>query len=123
MDLEFRVCRGASARKLLVHEAKSLGAATILAGTSKSPYIIRSSVSVAIYCARKLPKCVSVLAVDNGKVVFRREATNQGNAPSFLHLFFPVPNSSFVSKGSIVFSIQFCPRDISFKFRNGNMRG
>ncbi|XP_061374823.1 protein kinase STUNTED-like [Gastrolobium bilobum] len=75
VDLRLKVCRGASVRKLLVQEAKSFGVATVILGTSKSHHPIRSSTSVAKYCAKKLPKCISVFAVDNGKTAFHREAT------------------------------------------------
>lgn len=93
VDLKFEVRRGASARKLLVKEAKSFGAATLLAGTSSAHYTIRSSASVVKYCARKLPKCISVFAVDNGKVVFHRDATNQGIRPHVSAFLFRVLNS------------------------------
>lgn len=95
VDLRLKVCRGASVRKLLVEEAKSFGVSTVILGTSKSHHTIRSSAWVAKYCAKKLPKCVSVFAVDNGKVAFHREASricsNQGFAshlPFLLILFF-----------------------------------
>ncbi|KAF7834129.1 putative receptor-like serine/threonine-protein kinase [Senna tora] len=76
IDLKFKVRIGAPARKLLVQEAKSLGASTVLAGTSNARFTIRSSASVIEYCARKLPKCISVFAVDKGKIVFQRDAIN-----------------------------------------------
>lgn len=79
------MCRGDSVRKLLVQEAKAFGVSTVILGTSKSHHAIRSSAWVAKYCAKKLPKCVSVFAVDNGKVAFHREATDQGFA---FHTFF-----------------------------------
>lgn len=61
--------------KILVREAKSYAACKVIVGTSQIPHTIRSSVSVAKYCAKKLPKSFWVLAVDNGKIVFQREAT------------------------------------------------
>ncbi|KAE9602764.1 putative protein kinase RLK-Pelle-RLCK-VI family [Lupinus albus] len=75
VGLELKVCRGASVRKLVVQEAKSLDIVTVILGTSKTSHPIKSSSSVAKYCAKKLPKCISVFAVGNGKVAFRREAT------------------------------------------------
>ena len=69
------MCRGTSVKKILVREAKSFGAAKVIVGASKTHHTIRSSVSVAKYCARKLSKCFGVFAVYNGKVVFEREAT------------------------------------------------
>ncbi|KAI4317077.1 hypothetical protein L6164_024986 [Bauhinia variegata] len=74
VDLKLKVCRGASVQKLLVQQAKSCGATTVIVGTSKTHHAIRSTASVAKYCARKLPKYFSVLAVDNSKVAFHREA-------------------------------------------------
>jgi len=80
VDLKLKVCRGDSVRKLLVQEVKALGVSTVILGTSKSHHTIRSSAWVAKYCAKKLHKCVSVFAVDNGKIAFQREATAQGFA-------------------------------------------
>lgn len=77
VNLKFEVRRGSSVRKLLVEEAKLFGATTsLLVGTSSANYTFRSSASVVNYCARKLPKCISVFAVDNGKIIFHREANN-----------------------------------------------
>ena len=74
--MKLKVSRGPSVRKLLVQEAKSFGAATVIVGITKTHHTIRSSASLAKYCARKLPKRISVFAVDNGKIAFHREATN-----------------------------------------------
>ncbi|XP_021887412.1 LOW QUALITY PROTEIN: probable receptor-like serine/threonine-protein kinase At5g57670 [Carica papaya] len=75
VDLKLKVCRGTSVKKILVREAKASDAATIVVGTSRTRHRIRSSTSVAKFCARKLPKQFSIFAVDNGKIVFQREAT------------------------------------------------
>ncbi|KAF2284465.1 hypothetical protein GH714_022056 [Hevea brasiliensis] len=75
VDLKLKVCRGSSARKILVREAKSSGAGKVIVGTSKTRHKIRSSTSIAKYCARNLSKSFSVYAVSNGKIVFQREAT------------------------------------------------
>ncbi|KAJ8769127.1 hypothetical protein K2173_000902 [Erythroxylum novogranatense] len=75
VDLKLKVCRGFSVRKILVREAKSSNANKVVVGTSKSPHRIRSSTSVAKYCARKLSKSLSIYAVSNGKFVYTREAT------------------------------------------------
>lgn len=74
VDLKLKVCRGSSPKKILVREAKSYEAAKLILGTTKTHLPILSPVSVAKYCARKLPKCFSVYAVENGKVLFQREA-------------------------------------------------
>ncbi|KAK6259171.1 hypothetical protein SCA6_013645, partial [Theobroma cacao] len=76
LDLKLKVCRGSSAKKILVREAKSYEAAKLILGTSKTHHPIRSSASVAKYCARKLPKCFWVYAVGNGKIVFQRDASH-----------------------------------------------
>ncbi|KAJ0041163.1 hypothetical protein Pint_27410 [Pistacia integerrima] len=73
VDLKLKVCRGTSVKKILVREAKSYGAAKLIVGTSKTHHPIRSSASVAKYCARKLSKSFWVFAVDNGKILFQRE--------------------------------------------------
>uniref|UniRef100_A0A7N0TVL5 Protein kinase domain-containing protein n=1 Tax=Kalanchoe fedtschenkoi TaxID=63787 RepID=A0A7N0TVL5_KALFE len=75
VDLKLKVCRGDSVKKLLVKEAKAYAASKLILGISRTPHTIRSSVSVAKYCARKLAPFCWVLAVDNGKIVFMREAT------------------------------------------------
>ncbi|GAB2287226.1 hypothetical protein Dimus_021608 [Dionaea muscipula] len=76
VDLKLKVSRGSCVRKVLVREAKRHQSATVITGTSKSRHLIfRSPASVAKYCARKLSHDFSVFAVDNGKTVFRREAT------------------------------------------------
>ncbi|TKY73808.1 Proline-rich receptor protein kinase PERK9 [Spatholobus suberectus] len=74
VGLRLKMCRGGSVRKVLVQEANAFGVSTVILGTSKSHHTIRSSAWVAKYCAKKLPKCVSVFAVDNGKIAFHREA-------------------------------------------------
>ncbi|PSS00119.1 Receptor-like serine/threonine-protein kinase [Actinidia chinensis var. chinensis] len=79
VDLKLKVCRGSSIRKILVREAKSYFATEVILGTAQSHHTIRSSASVAKYCAKKLPKDCSILAVDNGKVVFQREASPMTN--------------------------------------------
>uniref|UniRef100_A0A0A0KIT6 Protein kinase domain-containing protein n=1 Tax=Cucumis sativus TaxID=3659 RepID=A0A0A0KIT6_CUCSA len=73
VDLKLKICRGESARKILVREAKSYRATNLIVGTARKHHKIRSSTSVAKYCAKKLPKDFWVLAVHNGKVIFERE--------------------------------------------------
>ncbi|XP_038712574.1 serine/threonine-protein kinase PBS1-like isoform X2 [Tripterygium wilfordii] len=74
VELKLKVCRGSKVKKMLVREAKASGAAKVVVGISKIPHTIRSSISVAKYCARKLSSNVSVFAFDSSKVVFQREA-------------------------------------------------
>lgn len=80
VDLKLKICRGTSIRKIIVREANAYLATDVIVGTAN--HTIRSSASVAKYCARKLPKDCSVLAVNNGKVVFQREASLASYASS-----------------------------------------
>lgn len=73
VDLKLKVCRGNPIRKILAREAQALNADVVIVGTSKTHHRIRSSVAVAKYCAWKLPKSFSVFAIDNGKIVFKRD--------------------------------------------------
>ncbi|XP_022772340.1 probable receptor-like serine/threonine-protein kinase At5g57670 isoform X2 [Durio zibethinus] len=75
VDLKLKICGGSSIRKILVREAKSYSATKLIVGTTAKFHTIRSTTSVAKYCAKKLTKNCSVLAVNNGKVVFQREGS------------------------------------------------
>ncbi|XP_038990638.1 probable receptor-like serine/threonine-protein kinase At5g57670 [Hibiscus syriacus] len=85
VDLKHKICRGTSISKILVREAKSYSATKLIVGTAAKTHKIRSSTSVAKYCAKKLAKKCSILAVNNGKVVFHKEGSpgttfgSQGN--------------------------------------------
>ncbi|CAO2834237.1 unnamed protein product [Amaranthus hypochondriacus] len=74
VDLKLKICRGSSARKIIVREANLCNASKVIVGTAAKHHTVRSSTSVAKFCAKKLPKDCSVLAVRNGKIVFQREA-------------------------------------------------
>ncbi|KAK1407677.1 hypothetical protein QVD17_39299 [Tagetes erecta] len=74
VDLKLKICRGTSIRKILVREAKSYGANEIIVGTSRTNHSTRSSSSLAKYCAKKLSKSCSIIAVNNGKIVFHRQS-------------------------------------------------
>lgn len=74
VDLKLKICRGASIRKILVREAKSYGANEIIVGTSRISHTVKSSSSLAKYCAKKLSKSCSVIAVNSGKIVFHRQS-------------------------------------------------
>ena len=78
VDLKLKFLRGKSARKVLVQEVKSCGATSLIVGSSKRHHTIRSSASLAKYCARSLAKDVSVFAVKSGKIMFRRVPSNNG---------------------------------------------
>ncbi|CAH1443131.1 unnamed protein product [Lactuca virosa] len=74
VDLKLKICRGTSIRKILVREAKSYGANEVIVGTARTHHAIKSSSSVAKYCARKLSKNCAIIAVNNGKIVFHRDS-------------------------------------------------
>lgn len=76
VDLKLKICRGVSVKKILVREAKSYFATEVILGTSQAHHTIRSNASVAKYCAKKLPKDCSVLAVNNGKIAYHRESSS-----------------------------------------------
>lgn len=76
VDLKLKVCRGTSIKKILVREAKSYSATKLIVGTARSHRKIRSSTTVAKYCAKKLSMDCGVLAVNNGKVVFKRDGSS-----------------------------------------------
>ncbi|KAL6570061.1 hypothetical protein OROMI_014575 [Orobanche minor] len=74
VDLELKICKGYHLRKILLRETESCGALSLILGTSGVRHKIRSRISVAKYCANNLQKNISVICVDNGKIVFRRES-------------------------------------------------
>ncbi|KAL8110322.1 hypothetical protein AgCh_026158 [Apium graveolens] len=79
VDLKLKICRGSSVRKILVREAKAYFATEVIVGTAQNHHSLRSSVSVAKYCAKKLSKNCSVLAVNNGKIAFHKETSSRSN--------------------------------------------
>ncbi|KAK4414520.1 Proline-rich receptor-like protein kinase PERK9 [Sesamum alatum] len=78
VDLKLKVCKGSPIRKILTQEAKSCGATSLILGASGVHHKIRSRISVAKYCAKNLQKNVSVMCVDNGKILFQRESNASG---------------------------------------------
>ncbi|RDX88967.1 Receptor-like cytosolic serine/threonine-protein kinase RBK2, partial [Mucuna pruriens] len=75
VDLKLKICRGSSVRRILVREADAYSATHIIVGIPQGLHRIRPCISVARYCAKKLPKDCWVLAVNNGKVVFKRDGS------------------------------------------------
>ncbi|KAL4294917.1 hypothetical protein HN51_045762 [Arachis hypogaea] len=109
IDLKLKVCRGSSTKKVLVQEATSFGVETVILGTSATQHTIRSSVSVAKYCAKKLPKCVSVFAIDkNCKIAFSREASRAHCDQEKLHEDPLLLLKSLVAYGSNLKSCESC---------------
>ncbi|CAA0809974.1 Protein kinase protein with adenine nucleotide alpha hydrolases-like domain [Striga hermonthica] len=76
VDLKLKICRGSSVPKILVREAKAYNASEVIVGTAHTHHKIRTSASVAKHCSKKLPKDCSILAVNNGKIVFHRESSS-----------------------------------------------
>lgn len=72
MDLKLKICRGSSVKKILVREANVYCATHVIVGSVHGFHRIRTSSSVAKYCAGKIGHDCCVLAVNNGKVVFKR---------------------------------------------------
>ncbi|CAN6301594.1 unnamed protein product [Urochloa humidicola] len=68
-----RVTQGSSIQKELVKEAKLCAAMVVVLGANKK-YSFGGSTCLAKYCAKKLPPTTSVVAIQNGKPVFVREA-------------------------------------------------
>ncbi|KEH40498.1 putative protein kinase RLK-Pelle-RLCK-VI family [Medicago truncatula] len=73
VDLKLKICRGSSVRRILVREANEYCATHVIVG--KSQGLIRPTISLPRYCAKKLSKDCWVFAVDNGKVVFKRDGS------------------------------------------------
>ncbi|CAA0831697.1 Protein kinase protein with adenine nucleotide alpha hydrolases-like domain, partial [Striga hermonthica] len=77
VDLKLKICRGSPVTKILVREAKAYTASELIVGTAQTHHTVRSSASIAKHCAKKLPKdYCSILAVNNGKIVFCRESSS-----------------------------------------------
>ncbi|XP_066335109.1 protein kinase STUNTED-like isoform X1 [Miscanthus floridulus] len=75
INLELKVCGGSSIRKTLVREAAACGAAHLILGVANNSRSFGSSfTSVAKYCSKRVPASCSVLAVNNGKVVYHKDA-------------------------------------------------
>lgn len=78
INLELKVCGGSSIRKTLVKETASCGAAHLILGVAKNSRSFgSSSTSVAKYCAKRVPTSCSVLAVNNGKIIYQRAAAHE----------------------------------------------
>ncbi|CAL4913499.1 unnamed protein product [Urochloa decumbens] len=68
-----RVTPGSSIQKELVKEAKLCAAMVVVLGANKK-YSFGGPTCLAKYCAKKLPPTTTVVAIQNGKPVFVREA-------------------------------------------------
>ncbi|KAK2453353.1 kinase with adenine nucleotide alpha hydrolase domain-containing protein [Trifolium repens] len=79
VDLKLKICRGSSVRKILVREANEYCASHVIVGKPQGLGKIRPSISIHKYCAKKLSKDCWVFAVDNGKVVFKRDGSPENH--------------------------------------------
>ncbi|KAF8406612.1 hypothetical protein HHK36_008702 [Tetracentron sinense] len=76
VDLVGQILQGRSVRKVLVREAKCCAAKAVVVGITRLN-ALGCWVSVAKYCARRLPPTTEVLSVHNGKVLFERGSTKK----------------------------------------------
>ncbi|XVE67159.1 hypothetical protein DITRI_Ditri08aG0138300 [Diplodiscus trichospermus] len=76
VDLKGQICKGNSTRKVLIREARNHAAVALVVGIGKHS-ALGGWTSTARYCARRLPTTTNVLAINNGKIVFRRSNHNQ----------------------------------------------
>ncbi|KAG0497319.1 hypothetical protein HPP92_002010 [Vanilla planifolia] len=78
IDLVIKICSGFSVRRTLVRQVKMYSASHLILGEAKSCTALRSSLtSIPKYCAKWLPHECSVVAVNNGKIVFERRAVDR----------------------------------------------
>ncbi|WOK96407.1 putative receptor-like serine/threonine-protein kinase [Canna indica] len=81
IDLKLKICKGSSIRKVLVSEAKAFAASILILGVAKDSRAMgSSSISVAKFCAKKLPSDCSVVALSEGKIFFQREAADNSKS-------------------------------------------
>ncbi|GMJ00643.1 hypothetical protein like AT2G16750 [Hibiscus trionum] len=76
VDLRIQICKGRSAREVLIREAKNYAAVTLVVGIGKHG-ALGGWTTVARYCAKQLPTTINVLAINNGKIVFTRSNDNK----------------------------------------------
>ncbi|XP_022944144.1 probable serine/threonine-protein kinase PBL26 isoform X1 [Cucurbita moschata] len=71
-----QISTGSSVKKTLVRQAKSYAAGAVVLGTSK-PSNLGGWSSTIRYVVKRLPRTTDVLALNNGKIVFRRSTNDQ----------------------------------------------
>ncbi|EOX97665.1 hypothetical protein QUC31_015577 [Theobroma cacao] len=76
VDLKGQIFKGSSTRKVLIREARNYEAVALVVGISKHS-ALGGWTSTARYCAKRLPTTTNVLAISNGKIIFRRSNKNQ----------------------------------------------
>ncbi|KAI4350271.1 hypothetical protein L6164_004742 [Bauhinia variegata] len=75
VNLTGKIFTGSKIRSILVREAKNHAALALVVGTSK--HSLGRRASTAKYCAKRLPPTINVLAIQDGKIFFRRCTSNQ----------------------------------------------
>ncbi|XP_022763047.1 probable serine/threonine-protein kinase PBL26 [Durio zibethinus] len=70
VDLKGQIFKGSSTRKVLIREARNYAAVALVVGIGKHS-ALGGWTSTARYCAKRLPTTTNVLAINNGKIVFR----------------------------------------------------
>ncbi|XP_061958203.1 protein kinase STUNTED-like isoform X1 [Populus nigra] len=76
VGLSGQIAKGISVRRTLVREAKNYAAVAVIVGIS-SQAALRVWASTAKYCAKRLRPTTDIMAIHNGKIVFRRCNNNQ----------------------------------------------
>ncbi|XP_008457694.1 protein kinase STUNTED [Cucumis melo] len=71
-----QIVTGSSVKKTLVRQAKIYAAGAVVLGTSK-PCNLGGWSSITRYFVKRLPPTTDVLALNNGKIVFRRSTNDQ----------------------------------------------
>lgn len=75
IDLQVKVLHGPSPKKLLVEAARNYNAAKLILGTSSKQVPLGSSFSLAKYCSLRLPFTCSILVIQHGRAVFKKDGT------------------------------------------------
>ncbi|KAJ6906880.1 receptor-like protein kinase [Populus alba x Populus x berolinensis] len=76
VGLSGQIAKGISVRRTLVREARNYAAVAVIVGIS-SQAALRVWASTAKYCAKRLRPTTDIMAIHNGKFVFRRCNNNQ----------------------------------------------
>ncbi|KAK8948588.1 Receptor-like serine/threonine-protein kinase ALE2 [Platanthera zijinensis] len=75
IDLELKISWGSSIRRVLAQETISVSASKLIVGISKNTQGLNYySVTIAKYCAKKVSGGCLVLGVNNGNIVYQKEA-------------------------------------------------
>ncbi|XP_041994959.1 probable serine/threonine-protein kinase PBL22 [Salvia splendens] len=123
VDLKLKVCRGSPVRNILSREAASCGAASLVLGTSKANTTLRSKTSLAKSCAKSLQNSISVICVDNGKIMFQSESRyKKSKTFSNIPLSLPaqrVSSSSSSANGRISMALVPCKSQEMVARRSG----